>query len=584
MRSNKRERQAPVSVHNLAPWVSGCMALAISMAGGAQGCGASSPGGGRAPNAGQAEPDLVVPAPPMAKPQDAQTAGRTSLIRRSTAADRAKGEANAKTKANAKTTIDPKTAPNTTVVANREALAPSLVSVLLNVPLDAVSDRIHRAVPETMEKGWHAIGDDSGRKVELSYKARRERPRLSFKDGMLITTLQVSYQARFKARIRNPLPIGGKWIRLTEAADWGTDAEPQRVLLTASTRLDISDDWKFKSKTRLHDIAFSDPPPGKICIKKGIRLCVSKSSLAPAINQQIERTLRPHLQRACKEIDRRLPEQVRLRERVQQLWSAIQCPIALDKGARPACDCRKQQGPFLLLGPKALHTGDITGDRSRIRLAVGLTGRPRVVLGHCPPTVSRPLVRRQPLPPNPGLRLAVESELRFKELSKILQQNLGGKRFAAGDGKQVVIERVEIAGHQIENDRHLLVIRIRLGGATSAVVYIRGGLTYHADSGQLRLSDPDYTVETEDLFVAAMEIMNHEAFRRALGRYARFDLRQHLDRVRRHLRGMLSRKDTRGFTLEGSVNSLLPLDYTITQKAIVFRIAASGRLQASYTP
>jgi hypothetical protein len=193
------------------------------------------------------------------------------------------------------------------------------------------------------------------------------------------------------------------------------------------------------------------------------------------------------------------------------------------------------------------------------------------------------------LPGRTGVELVVETELGFDELSEILDRNLKGRKFPRRGGQQVVIEQAGVAGSQLDRGEHLLVIRLRLGGITSSEVYVRGRLSYRARKGEVRLADPDYTVETEDLFVAALDAINHEAFRRRLARIARWDLRTHLEEARERLQALLpgkthEKRDKTGLQLRGRIDSLEPVDYAVTDRSIVFRMAARGTLQIDYRP
>lgn len=498
---------------------------------------------------GDDRPALVVPAPSLAGPEARAAAGPTRLP------------------------------------GGLETLPLSVVTAPVSLPLGAVEERLDRLLPEKVERDWHRIEDSKGQRVDVTYQVRREKPDLSWSGGSLLARLPVSYHARFKAQVKNPLPLGPKWVRLTEGTDWGTAAEPQRVVLGARTRLQVSGDWRLTSSTSMDRVAFPPPPPGQICIEKGIRICVGKNTVAPLINRQIEKELKPHLQKISREIDRRLQEQVRLRAQVDKLWSVLQCPLQLSGAApRPLCECKGEQGSFLQLRPEALFLGEITGDGRAMRVTVGASGRPRVVNGTCPAPDKRPLPDRAPVPKGSGFELVVESEMGFDELSGILDKNLKGRKFPPQGEQQVVIEQAALIGSQVDNGEHLLVIRLRLGGITRSLVYVRGRLSYQAKKREVRLSELDYTVETEDLFVAALDAINHDDFRRRLAEQARWDLGKQLKKAKKRLRRLLEGKKKGSLLLRVGIDSLQPLDYAVTDKGVVFRVAARGTLQVDYKP
>ncbi len=469
----------------------------------------------------------------------------------------------------------------------REPLPLSVATAPVSISLSAIADRLDRLLPGERQKDWHRIEDGKGQKVDLTYRVTRGKPDLSWSDGHLLTRLPVSYHARFKAEVKNPIPLGPKWVRLTEGTDWGTAAEPQRVVLEARTRLEVSRDWRLSSRTAMGEIAFPPPPPGDICIKKGIRICVSKSTVAPVINRQIEKELSPHLKRISSEIDQRLKSEVRLRQRMEKLWSTLQCPLRLSKTPpEPACGCRDQpaRGRYLMLAPEGLFLGELTGDGRQVRATVGMSGRPSVVNGPCPSSTARSLPDASPAPARAGFELVVESEIAFADLSQILDKHLHGKRFPPKGEQQVMIEKAEVAGGQIEKGQQLIVIRLLLGGVTRSEIYVRGHLQYRSKKREIRLVDPDYTVETEDLFVAALDALNHQGFRNRLARFSRWDLAPELDKAKKRVEKMLGGKKQGGLHLKGRIDSLQPVDYAVTETGVMLRLAARGQLQVHYEP
>ena len=524
-------------------------------------CGSTGPGPGAASGASSssesashgssesATPELQVPAPRLAGAKERKSAGPTRLR------------------------------------GGRDRLPLSVATVPVSVSLRAIADRLDRLLPGGLRKHWHRVEDGKGRKVDLTYRVTRGKPDLSWSDGVLVTHLPVSYHARFKAEVKNPIPLGPRWIRLTEGTDWGTAAEPQRVVLEVRTHLEISPDWRLSSRTTMSEVAFPPPPPGDICIKKGIRICVSKSTVAPSINRQIEKELAPHLRGIFGEIDQRLKSEVRLRQRMEKLWSTLQCPLRLSKAApEPVCDCRNQSGPsrYLQLAPEGLFLSELSGDGRQVRATVGMSGRPTVIDGLCPSSGRRPLPEARPAPGRAGFELVVETEIPFTDLSRILDKNLKGKRFPPKGEQQVVVEKAEVAGGQIDNARQLIVIRLLLGGVTRSVIYLRGYLQYRPEKKEIRLADPDYTVETEDLFVVALDSLNHEGFRKRLARFARWDLGPELEKAKQLVEKTLGGRKKGGLHLKGRIDSLQPADYAVTDTGVIVRLAARGQLQVQF--
>jgi hypothetical protein len=258
----------------------------------------------------------------------------------------------------------------------------------------------------------------------------------------------------------------------------------------------------------------------------------------------------------------------------------MQCPIELGPSTRPQCGCKGRQGRWLLLQPEALYLGEITEQERKVHMPVGLSGRPRIVDGECPASGDRPLPPRAVPTGAAGFEVAAEAEVGLADLSAALNENMKDKGFVRDRAAPVVVESARMVGYLLQEGEPRMVIRLGLGGSVSSVIYLHGRLRYNDKTGLARLTDLAYTAETEDQFFKAAPALNHPMFRKRLSQFARFDLGAELAKAGERLQGMIARRAMTGFYLEASLDSLEPLEYRVTEKALLVRVAARGALEA----
>jgi hypothetical protein len=457
----------------------------------------------------------------------------------------------------------------------------SVVNVPVSISLKVIEDRIDELVPREIKQGWHKAGDGKQARIDLEYTVHRDRPQLHVNDGALITKLLVRFHARFKGKVKVPVPLmGKKWLPLAEVTSWGTAEQPNELMVKARTEINVGYDWRLQTSTTIKNITFPKSPEGEICVKKGIKFCVAKATLAPMVNQELEKRLRAELEPAVAEMDGKIAGYVQLPGRVGDLWQRMQCPIQLGPSTRPLCGCQGREGRWLMVNPEMLYLGEIFQDGKELRMPVGLSARPVITEGECPKSGKRPPPQRAAPVKLSGFEIAAEADLGYDDLSVPLNENMKGTGFVREDSKPVTVEEARFVGFLVHDEEPRLVIRLRLGGSVDAVIYAHARVRFNRKTGRARLADITYTAETEERFVKSAPFMDHVGFCSELSKFARFDLKAELEKAGRKLQEIIARRTMTGFYLNATVDSVRPLDYRMMEKALRVRVAARGSLEA----
>jgi hypothetical protein len=280
-------------------------------------------------------------------------------------------------------------------------------SLPLRVPLSALAARIERELPQHHVQDWQDLTrPGKSPALQARYELWRDPLRLRFADSTLHVEVPLRYAARFNARVKNP--FGGKWLTLVTDQPWGTQQQPQRVVLRIKSRVAITEDWELRLDSSVDEPDYGPPPEGSLCTGGSFKLCVSKASVAPEVRARLDAEILPRLRRGVAEIERRVIELVALRQRLEQAFRRLARPVAVGNHH------------FVRIEPRAAAL-ELRGDAGDIVVEPALHARVSHHRAEPEAVALPPLPRRSPLSQLPGERIELPEAFVPAELGAALR-------------------------------------------------------------------------------------------------------------------------------------------------------------------
>lgn len=426
------------------------------------------------------------------------------------------------------------------------ALPISQIDVPIEVDLELVRAFLERQIPKAIdhEDEWERDGGKG-----LRYLVERGPIDVGFEAGELRVRAQLSYRARACIGV-------GRWCQPVASCGYGDDG--MRTLdLTLATPVSLSPKWNLKTRTREeHD--FVDP--------------CKVSFLRVDIRKHLDRKLRKELKPLTRALDRHLAARARVRERAAEAWKKLQEPI------------RVRDRLWLVLAPEAVRVSPARGDRGGVRFVLGVDARPRLVGGDRPEAGEIPLPPLQRGDSAGGFALYVQAELPWDEATRLLREQLVGKRFEAG-GHRSVIHDVSLAGSaegalvrlDLETDRGFF-------RQVRGTVYVVARPTWDPATGVLSLDQLDYSLETKNAAATVAEFLLHPDVLDYLRGNARWQLGEKLDEARRLAAAELNRPLAPGVGMRGALDGLEGIDVVAGSDGFVASVAVRGTASLSFEP
>jgi hypothetical protein len=351
----------------------------------------------------------------------------------------------------------------------------------------------------------------------------------------------VDVLARLHYRARVALPrVGG-----LGSCGYAPEAM-RRAELRFGTSLYWRTDWRLASRATTLAAALPDP-----CEITALRL-----DATPIMRRMADAQLAALTQ----QVDSALPAVADLRAAADSLWRTMQQPVALDSTT----------SLWLVLAPETVALVPITGRGNVVTTGLALTARPRVVAG------ARPAVRVRPLPsltlarPSTGLRVPVDVQIPFDDVSRRATALLA----AETAGKDLVIRAVRVRG---AGDS--AVVQLDMSGTLDATLSLVGRPRYDERTRALVVDDLRYTVASRNLMSRMKATLGAPLVKRAIDQatgHGRMPLGQQLDSLRVQLTHQLNRPLAPDVAIGGGIRSLRVLGLFTTDSAFVLRVVLDG--------
>ncbi|MGH6872089.1 MAG: DUF4403 family protein [Rhizomicrobium sp.] len=277
-------------------------------------------------------------------------------------------------------------------------------------------------------------------------------------------------------------------------------------------------------------------------------------------------------------LDKRLPEEIKIRPAVEKLWAKAFEPIRVGK---------KPQA-WLVLSPQRALVGAPVATGNTITLSVGVEARARVVLGDRPaPPAAIPR-----LPPPAPLGMAsnrfsfvVPVTLPYDEAAKLALARLQKKPPRIGRAT-VTFDRLAIlpSGQDVIVSAHFCVDESwdPFGWFNSCGTgYLRGVPSYDAASGTIRVVNLHYDVATEGAILSAMKFLAGDELGKALEKNLVFSVARDLSKLDDEVRTALAKPEGKGIQIRGTVDNFGTATLTWTDTGFLALFPAEGTVETN---
>jgi hypothetical protein len=198
----------------------------------------------------------------------------------------------------------------------------------IHVPLSLLATSIEAQLPEHETQPRKLLTrPNASPAIEASFEVWRDAVSVRFEGDTLHVEVPLRYAVKFDAKVKNP--FGGKWLRVARDEAWGTESEPQHMMLRVATHVEITPQWELHLSTQVESPEHGDPPGGQLCTSGLFKLCITKDSFAPEVRRRLDAEIVPRIQSELEKLDRTIEEKVELRARAERMWNGLTQPRSL---------------------------------------------------------------------------------------------------------------------------------------------------------------------------------------------------------------------------------------------------------------
>ena len=433
-------------------------------------------------------------------------------------------------------------------------LPPSLVDAPITYDLSPALATLEASVPRKFGDINARKRSATNRRVNTAFAAERA----PFQVRLEGTTIRVGTVLEYQGKGWYNAPLSGDLF-----GSCGMGETRPRAVVEIATTFRLTPDWRLRGKSSVTRVEPFSADRRDQCKVTVFKIDVTDRVVTAAKSELDKRLVA--LDQKIATMDVRTP--------LERWWLALQRPIRLSDSV------------WLLLQPKGVHVGPITGSGRVVSLDVGLAGEPRVVTGPRPPDGTAPLpsLQREKEKHEQALHVLLEGELSYDIANAILRKNVIGKRIRRG-ARWITIRDARLSG--IGGGR--VALAVRFDGAATGTVYLVGTPGFDPETRQLFVPDLAYDVSSADLLVRGLEWMRRGDVQNLLRTRARFPVADLVEQARQRLERGMNRPLGRdaNATLVAQVATGDVLAVRATTQGILVRASANGtaRLEVNRIP
>ena len=421
-------------------------------------------------------------------------------------------------------------------------LPPSTLSMPVTYDLTPIIDVLERRVPRVYGSLEDRKDVPSNRRAKAAFELRRS-PFQAELDG---DVARVSSIVRYRGRAWYDPPL---LPEVSASCGTGDGEDSPRAVIALSARLTLDDDWTLRGRARLDRVAPYSETDRDRCRITPLRIDVT-DRVIDAANGLLTDNL-PQVDAALARID--------LRSRFEQWWTLLSDPIELAEDV------------WLVIDPQGVRRGPTRGEGQTLIASVGLSARPRIVLGERPQSLAQPLPPLDSASVEHGLHIQASGIAEYRAANRRLNEILGG-RVLERDGRRLRIRKLR--GYGIGGGK--MAFEVTFDGTARGRVFLVGTPAYQADSGFVHVPDLDFDVSTSNALVSGVDWIAHQGLAQLLRERAQWTVDDITSLAEDQLRRGLNRRLSDQVHLSGTVDGVDILGVYPTQEHLVVHVSAQA--------
>jgi hypothetical protein len=456
----------------------------------------------------------------------------------------------------------------------------SRLTVPVRAPFEKLVEHVDALLPKTQSQDYKRVTKEGDNAVlEVKYKAWRDPIEAKFKGRTLTVTVPVRYAANIRGKVKNPL--GSDYFPLVDGQTWGTSSSPQRMRVTVSLELDVNDEWKLTSESKLESIEHGSVPTGNFCAKVGIDVCTPKENLAGEVRKHVEDYLVPKIKKELAKADKEIEKALDLRAQASALWAGLQKPLQLQKVGDKTCPTSPEnsctQEAWLVFAPKSLGLSELSLHEGDLGVDVGLEGKLSTAVGKKPKVKVQPL----PKPAKPegptAFQLRASLEVPLKVFGKDLAKALSGAEFSSGKHK-LEIREVTLTVKRGEDVK----LSLETKGAYDGKLTLSGKLVLDKKKGEVALEKVTFDEATKKLLDKELKELDEKALREKIEKEAHIAIGKDSKALRQAVTRALDGALPGQLEVKGTLGDVSFLDLDVDDDALKVDVELSGSLRLEY--
>jgi len=333
------------------------------------------------------------------------------------------------------------------------------------------------------------------------------------------------------------------------SASCGVGEPKRKVLITYASKIEITDNFRLRSQTKLKEFALIDP----------CKITVFKYDASSTIEKEV----RASLVQLEKEVDKQLAL-APIHSTMTEVWKSLQEPILV------------QPYGYFYLRPQQIGIDDLTlkNEGQKAYFTTQMVARPLFSTDAVELPVSR-------LPKNTPQTKATNTSIfnlrtvaSYDSINHFLLRDFDTQHIKITDKKYINIDKVQVLGPQGER----LVLSVQFSGTKKGTLYLV--VQPYIDLQQhLRIREVDYELRTKSVLLHSAKWMLNSKLKEELTANINVDLSPILSESKAAIEQQINSEITKGVWLQGKIDELSVQNLLLTTGFLVVDLRLSGKLK-----
>ena len=293
----------------------------------------------------------------------------------------------------------------------------------------------------------------------------------------------------------------------------------------------------------------------------------------------IEPQMRKQMATITARLDTEIQNRLLLKDYVQQAWLQLQKPIPIDK----------KLDAWLMITPQDIRVSPLAARNGELTLQIGLNSYLQTVTNGKPNFILNSTLPKLITDSRMGneIQIGLTSEISYDHATKLLKEQLVGKRFIFSAGKDEVL--VHDLALSASGDKIVLMLDVtgktKAGFFTKNIagkIFLKAIPYYDATTTSIKVRDVDYDLNTKDRILQTASWLAKNKFVESIQSQISFPVKTQLDNARSLIQKTLNQPERlhESVLLKGQITEIVPDAIYLTPTSIKAVVNAKGSLTA----